>query len=111
MNHSVWPFVPRIRARKMVIMTDEPRLATAHLTEIGKLTVLTAQIEHHLAGITAMLISPTVSEVGYKVVGKQHFTTLAPLRRGSLLSSSRMTVRRLTSGIRLLPGSVTQNES
>lgn len=65
----------------MVTMKDEPRLATAHLTEIGKLTVLTAQIEYHLAGITAMLISPTVSEVGYKVVGKQHFATLATLAK------------------------------
>jgi hypothetical protein len=60
-----------------VIMTDKLGVTTAHLTEIGKLTVLTAQIEYHLAGITAMLISPTVSEVDYKVVGKQHFAALA----------------------------------
>lgn len=63
---------------------DEPSLDVAHLVEVGKLTVQTAQIEYHLVGITAALVSPENTEIGMTVVGKQHFGVLASLAKRTL---------------------------
>jgi len=66
------------------VTADEPSLDVAHLVEVGKLTVQTAQIEYHLVGITATLVSPENTEIGMTVVGKQHFAVLASLAKRTL---------------------------
>ena len=61
--------------------SPEPLLGTTHLAEIGKLTVLTAQIEAHVVSVTAMLVSPDITEIGHAVAGKQHFFPLLQLAK------------------------------
>ncbi|GAA3624365.1 hypothetical protein GCM10022223_46780 [Kineosporia mesophila] len=57
-----------------------------HLSEIGRLAILAGSIERHMADLTALLVSPDSSEVGYTVVKRQQFSGLAQLANQVLIN-------------------------
>jgi hypothetical protein len=68
-----------VAAEKPEDPVTDSTLDTAHLVELGRMTVAAAAIEYHMAGIAAALVSPDTTEVGHLVVRRVSFSQLAEM--------------------------------